>query len=84
MAVKLVNKLDQILCDSVCSKQELILEKNYGIKSCTTSGESDLDKNPKYQRIKKDFLSHYKNYSEQDLKRLANKGCDILKLIKKL
>ena len=83
MVVQLVNKLNDISCDFTQILSNKVDEINYGLKSCYIDNMSDLDKNSKYQKIKKDFIKHYNKFNTHQLSVLKNQ-CDVLNLIKKL
>lgn len=83
MIVKLVNKLQELDCNFSSTLQEKIDEENYGLKPCNYTSLSFMDKDPKFQQLKKDFIKHYMNYTENQLLSLKNE-CNVLKIIKKL
>lgn len=83
MVVQLVNKLNEINCDFVQTLKNKVDEINYGLKSCKTDTLSEMDKNPKYQKIKNDFIRHYNKFNSHQLETLKNQ-CDVLNIIKRL
>ena len=83
MVVQLVNKLNNLYCDFVQILSNKVDEINYGLKSCNSDSMSDLDKNPKYQKIKKDFIKHYNKFNAHQLSVLKNQ-CDVMNIINRL
>lgn len=83
MVVQLVNKLNEINCEFSQLLKQKVDEINYGLKSCASDYTSDMDKNPKYQKIKNDFIKHYNNFNAHQLEALKNQ-CDVLNIIKRL
>ena len=83
MVVQLVNKLNDLNCEFVQTLSQKVDEINYGLKSCESDYMSELDKNPKYQKIKNDFIKHYNKFNNHQLDVLKNQ-CDVLNIIKKL
>lgn len=84
MDLKLAAKLSDTNCNGVNDLYNELLIEHYGIENCSTDGRTELDKDPKFNKIKKDFLNNYKNYTDAQLQQLSNEGCDVLKLIKNL
>lgn len=83
MVAQLVKKLNDLCCDFVQTLSNKVNEINYGLKSCKSDDMSELDKNPKYQKIKKDFLQHYNKFNAHQLSVLKNQ-CDVMNIINRL
>ena len=83
MVAQLANKLNEINCDFAHTLSQKVDEANYGLKSCESDTASELDKNPKYQKIKNDFIKYYNKFNTHQLSVLKNQ-CDVLNIIKRL
>lgn len=83
MVAQLVNKLNEINCDFTQTLSQKVDEINYGLKSCIPDSMSDMDKNPKYQQLKKDFIKYYNKFNMSQITALKNQ-CDVLNIIKRL
>ncbi len=83
MVAKLAKKLQVLLVDFVENLSSKVDEDNYGLNSCKPNYLSELDGNPKYQKIKKDFITHYNKYNEHQINALKNQ-CDVLNIINRL
>jgi hypothetical protein len=83
MVVQLVNKLNELNCEFVQTLKIKVDETNYGLKSCSSDNMSEMDKNPKYQKLKNDFIKHYNKFNSHQLDALKNQ-CDVLNIIKRL
>lgn len=83
MVQQLVNKLNNLNCEFITTLVHKVNMENYGLKNCFGDSMSDIDKNPKYQKIKKDFITYYNLFTTEEL--LEDKcKCDVLKIIKRL
>lgn len=83
MVAKLVKKLQILLVDFAEKLSSKVDEDSYGLNSCRQNYLSELDNNPKYQKIKKDFILYYNKYNEHQINALKNQ-CDVLNIINRL
>ena len=82
MVVKLVDKLNELNCQNSCYLIDKNIEVRFGIK-CYRGNLTELEKNQKFLKIKKDVINWYNFYSSDDLCYFSNK-CDILNIINKI
>lgn len=83
MSAKVANKLNDLNCEYAIVLREKVDEENYGLQPCAVNSLSSMDRDPKFNQLKKDFIKHYLNYTDNQLYNIKNE-CDVLKIIKKL